>query len=169
MPVPTGPEADWGRSSTRTPSDVRRTLSTLRTETAPEATVLRGTRVLVIDGDPAVVSFLETSLSRYGCLVLTALGAEAGLETLRAEKVDALIFDWLLPRMPGERLIKLLKESHPTLAFAVMSGALRSPATQAEVRRMGAGAVFAKPFTIELVVQWLTRTHAPNPIPAASR
>jgi len=65
----------------------------------------------------------ERALSRQGYTVLTASDGEQGLEALgRAEKVDLLISDVVMPNMDGPAMVREARTAHPDLPVLFMSG-----------------------------------------------
>jgi len=90
-------------------------------------------RVLVIDDDPRVLGVLTRMLE--GNHVRAALGARSALEYLegRAQDVDAIVCDVLMPEMSGIELYRELRERHPGLCERVIfmsGGANTKPARE---------------------------------------
>ena len=65
----------------------------------------------------------ERALSRQGYSVLTAADGELGLEALdKAEKVDLLISDVVMPNMDGPAMVRVARARRPDLPVLFMSG-----------------------------------------------
>src|SRR5260370_15088195 len=58
-------------------------------------------KVLVVDDDPRMLSMMRRVLEADGYSVATADGGDAALEIVRAESVDLLILDVMMPGADG--------------------------------------------------------------------
>jgi DNA-binding response OmpR family regulator len=72
--------------------------------------------VLVVDDELPVRVALEALLGRAGCLVFAAATARAAHEVLRAEPIDLLIVDYLLPDVRGDIVHAIATAYQPHLA-----------------------------------------------------
>ncbi len=86
-------------------------------------------KVLVVDDDPDVRSFVVTVLEENGYTPLVAQDGVEGLEKINADPPDLVILDVLMPRGSGIRLYRRLKtdnalKSVPVIMFTGI--ALRS-------------------------------------------
>jgi len=68
-----------------------------------------GSRVLLIEDDPAVREGLELALSRHGYRVRPAASGERGLELLRAEAPDVVVLDLMLPGIDGFEVCRRIR------------------------------------------------------------
>jgi CheY-like chemotaxis protein len=57
--------------------------------------------VLIVEDEAKMRRLLELNLAEEGYTILTAADAEAGLNTLRQEKIDLIVTDLKLPGMNG--------------------------------------------------------------------
>ena len=117
---------------------------------------LNGTRVLVIDDDPGVLKMLERLLTRQGCHVTTTSNPPHGLALLDQAQVDAVLLDWMLPVIPGQQMLKVIKSCNANLPVAVISGMLFQDNTLADIQRMGASRIITKPLNVEALTGWLS-------------
>jgi DNA-binding response OmpR family regulator len=109
-------------------------------------------RILVIDDDEFVRSFVVRALERDGHEVKTAPEGEAGLELQRSASFDLLITDILMPGMEGIELIVALREESPgtpILAISGGGGVTGSSGPLRDAQLLGADASLAKPFEVE--------------------
>ncbi|MDD9305191.1 MAG: response regulator [Desulfobacter sp.] len=86
-------------------------------------------KVLVVDDDPDVRSFVVTVLEENGYLPLVAHDGVDGLEKIQANRPNLVILDVLMPRGSGIRLYRHLKtdETLKDLPVIMFTGiALRS-------------------------------------------
>jgi CheY-like chemotaxis protein len=68
-----------------------------------------GKKILVVDDDPDVRSFVVTVLEENHYTPLVACDGVEGLEVIRKQKPDLVILDVLMPRGSGIRLYRQLK------------------------------------------------------------
>jgi CheY-like chemotaxis protein len=107
--------------------------------------------VLIVDDSESASATLEmAALAIPGVAVRTVASAPEALRVLDAmtAPVDAVITDLNLPRMDGYELIERLRAGgpHRHAPIVVVSGET-DPAAPERVRRLGADAFFAKPFS----------------------
>ena len=74
-----------------------------------------GTRILVIEDNPANMELVRYVLEAFGYTVSAAVDGESGLELARAEPPDLVICDLQLPGIDGIEVAKRLK-AQPALA-----------------------------------------------------
>jgi signal transduction histidine kinase len=74
--------------------------------TIAQPTATATARILVVDGDPAVRSYLESALGEAGHAVETAAGLDAGLRRLADGELDLLVVDRHLPDGSGLTLLQ---------------------------------------------------------------
>lgn len=68
-----------------------------------------GKKVLVIDDDPDVLSFVITVLEENDYTPLVAQNGEEGLKLIRQEGPDLILLDILMPRGSGVKLFREIK------------------------------------------------------------
>ena len=69
-----------------------------------------GKRILVVDDDPSVVTYLRTLLEDNGYGVITAKNGNEGLEKSKSEKPDAITLDLLMPEKTGIKMFRELRK-----------------------------------------------------------
>jgi CheY-like chemotaxis protein len=77
-------------------------------------------KVLVVDDDSDVRSFVVTVLEENGYIPLQACDGVEGLEKIQQEKPDLVILDVLMPRGSGIRLYRQLKTHEALKALPVI-------------------------------------------------
>jgi two-component system cell cycle response regulator DivK len=103
-------------------------------------------RVLVVEDNPANMTFAVFLLKSAGHEVLTALDAEAGLALARAEHPDLILMDIQLPGMDGLEATTLLKRDAATRAIPVIAlTALAMKGDEERIRAAGCDGYIAKP------------------------
>ncbi|OGQ93631.1 MAG: hypothetical protein A2284_10215 [Deltaproteobacteria bacterium RIFOXYA12_FULL_61_11] len=68
-------------------------------------------KILIIDDEPDVVTFLTTLLEDNGYLTVTATDGEEGLAKVKSERPDAVTLDITMPNTTGVRFYRELRES----------------------------------------------------------
>ncbi len=66
--------------------------------------------VLIVDDEPQAVGVFQTALSSSGYTALVANSGKKALETIKEQKIDAILLDEMMPDMSGNDLIKTLKQ-----------------------------------------------------------
>ncbi|MFH1002584.1 MAG: response regulator transcription factor [Chloroflexota bacterium] len=75
--------------------------------------VVKPFRVLVVDDEPRIITFLRSKLKASGYEVLTAGNGLEALEQVRAQEPDLVVLDLLMPRMDGLEVLKELRSFSP--------------------------------------------------------
>lgn len=71
-------------------------------------------KILVIDDEPDVVTFLTTLLEDHGYETCSAMDGEEGLEKIQKEHPDLICLDILIPKKTGVKLYGQIRKD-PTL------------------------------------------------------
>lgn len=69
-----------------------------------------GKKILVIDDEPDMVTYLSTLLEDNGYEVIIASDGEEGLEKVKAEKPDLISLDLLMPNKTGIKMYRELRK-----------------------------------------------------------
>src|ERR1700686_1533554 len=67
--------------------------------------------VLVVEDEPALVTLLRYNLEREGFAVNEAHDGEEALLQLRETKPDAVLLDWMLPRISGLEICRQIRRA----------------------------------------------------------
>src|SRR5215469_8002508 len=67
--------------------------------------------VLVVEDEPALVTLLRYNLEREGFAVNEAYDGEEALLQLREHKPDAVLLDWMLPRISGLEVCRQIRRA----------------------------------------------------------
>jgi CheY-like chemotaxis protein len=115
-------------------------------------------RILIVDDEPEVVSFLEELLEDRGYAVDSANDAAGALELVRATIFDAAILDFNLPDMNGIMLHNQLRQMDRELAgnTIFISGMVQTEKDLDYYSAHGGG-FLAKPIEIKDVLDYLRR------------
>ena len=103
-------------------------------------------RVLIVENNPANMTFAVFLLQSAGHTVLSATDAEAGLALARDEQPDVILMDIQLAGMDGLEATGLLKRDPATRAIPVIAlTALAMNGDEERIRAAGCDAYIAKP------------------------
>lgn len=102
--------------------------------------------ILVVDNGETIRETLVKILEREGYRVLTAEDGQAALDVLKENQINLILSDVCMPRMDGNRLLKLAKSIHPDVEVILMTGHGKTE-MGLEALRAGAFDFIQKPFT----------------------
>jgi two-component system cell cycle response regulator DivK len=103
-------------------------------------------KVLVIEDNPANMTFATFLLDLAGHTVLAAVDAEAGLALARTEQPALILMDIQLPGMDGLEATALLKAAEETRAIPVIAlTALAMKGDEERIRAAGCDGYIGKP------------------------
>lgn len=106
-------------------------------------------KMLIIDDDADIRSFLSNEFSRY-FEILTASDGRSGLDAARNNDVNIIICDVMMPDMSGFEVTRLLKEDFATSHIPIIQlTALSNDDCQIEGITSGADAYVTKPFNLK--------------------
>lgn len=74
------------------------------------AAALAGRRILVVDDEPDVCTYLSTVLEDNGATVIQATDGEKGLELARKEKPDLMTLDLSMPGTDGGKVFEQIRK-----------------------------------------------------------
>ena len=102
-------------------------------------------RILVIEDDKDVASFIRNGLAQAGCNVDHAANGKDGLLLATTEKYDALIVDRMLPGVDGLTVIRTLRASDNSTPVLILS-ALGEVDDRVKGLKAGGDDYLVKPF-----------------------
>jgi two-component system copper resistance phosphate regulon response regulator CusR len=105
-------------------------------------------RILVIEDEPLILSFLSRGLAAEGFVVDGAGDGRGGLARALSESYDLVVLDLLLPQLDGLTVLRELQRQRPELPVVIVSA--RSD-LQTKLRGFGLGAsdYVSKPFSLD--------------------
>jgi two-component system, OmpR family, response regulator len=130
----------------------------------PHLIAERRARVLVVDDEPGVVSFVARALQARSFDVDVAGGGDEALTRLADRRYDVVLLDLRMPGTNGVVVLKELMRTHPEQRVVVVSAAAE---TRIKVRclELGASDFVAKPFELaELLARVGAQTRRPRPV-----
>jgi two-component system OmpR family response regulator len=104
-------------------------------------------RVLVVDDEPRIVSFVARALAAEGLGVDGAYDGARGLELAASGRYELVVLDLLLPRIDGVTVLRRLLQARPEQRVLVLS-ALSDVDSKVECLDLGASDYLPKPFAL---------------------
>lgn len=104
-------------------------------------------RILVIDDEPKIVSFVSRALASHGFSVDSATDGDQGLRSIRSGAYDLVVLDLMLPQRSGLAVLREAMQACPTQRVLVLSAVAD---VECKVRCLELGAVdyLSKPFSV---------------------
>jgi CheY-like chemotaxis protein len=125
----------------------------------------RNHTVLVVEDDEIVRELLRTALAERGFNVGTAENGAKALGVLMHEPVDAAVVDLVMPGMSGFALLDKLRREGRDVPIVLISGYVGMLDAE-RCRKMGARAVFRKPFVMKNLLAAVEALIAGEELPA---
>ncbi len=124
-------------------------------------------RILVVDDEDGVRSFLAEALEDAGHSVAEAGDGDEATERLRREPFDLLVTDLRMPRMDGLELVRVARAERPEMRVIVLT-AHGTVEAAVELTRLGAFELLEKPIESparlrQLAARALERAAPPAP------
>ncbi len=113
-------------------------------------------RILLVDDEKSIHSFLKHLLSKRGHEVEGTLSGVLALEKVEERAYDLFLIDLDMPEMSGQDLIRQLRQKGKTAPFIILSG-LDEKEVQDTATRMKASGHLRKPFKVERLVREIDR------------
>lgn len=119
---------------------------------------VKSLRVLIVDDEPSIVEVAQQALMRVGHVVTTFASALDALKALSKDPnaFDVVLTDQSMPVVKGTELIAQVRKLRPDLPCILMTG-LSDETIQLQATALGAGAILAKPFTLTVLCDAVTR------------
>ncbi len=103
-------------------------------------------KILIIEDDQKISTFLAKGLSEAGFLIETAFDGEVGLNLLRSSAPNLVILDLMLPKLDGLSLLQTAR-AEGFLAPVLILSAKESPDDRVLGLQMGSDDYLIKPFS----------------------
>lgn len=106
-------------------------------------------RVLIADDDPDVLEVIKAILEHEGFQVNTARDGEQAFKLLRKHAFSAVIMDVFMPKVPGTKLLQLMRRSSKfkkTPAMLITGNILETKRLEEEGSLKLANDLLTKPF-----------------------
>ncbi|GMV38405.1 MAG: sigma-54-dependent Fis family transcriptional regulator [Myxococcales bacterium] len=103
-------------------------------------------RILVVDDEDGIRSFLAEALSDVGYAVVEAADGREAIDRLEAESFHLMVVDLKMPRMDGMDVVRRARASWPEMEIVVLT-AHGTVATAVEAMKLGAFDYLTKPLS----------------------
>ena len=109
--------------------------------------------ILLADDEPNQIELMKFNLEKNGFLVKTAYNGEKALDMIYEKKPNVLIADWMMPKMSGIELCRILRSNKDTMLLPIIMLSARSEEADKSLGLdTGADDYISKPFSpMELV------------------
>ncbi len=112
-------------------------------------------KVLVVEDDPVNVRLLSRILVKQSYDVTVAGDGVDGLKEVKKSRFDALLVDWMMPKMDGIEFIRRARETLDPVPLIIMITAIDLPAARNHALNSGADVFITKPYSSVEVMQTL--------------
>jgi|SRR5438876_2031846 len=106
-------------------------------------------RVLIAEDDAGIRDLLHDLIHRQGHHVTLARDGEEAWRLFAEHGADVIISDWLMPRVEGPELCRMVRDSDAPYAYFILLTALGDQQHHLTGRKSGADDYLAKPFDME--------------------
>jgi len=104
--------------------------------------------ILIADDEPNQIELMKFNLEKNGFLIKSAFNGEQALDMIYQKKPNVLIADWMMPKMSGIELCKILRSNKDTkLLPIIMLSARSEDADKSLGLDTGADDYISKPFS----------------------
>ncbi len=109
--------------------------------------------ILIADDEPNQIELMKFNLEKNGFLVKSAYNGEQALDMIYEKKPTVLIADWMMPKMSGIELCRILRSNKDTKLLPIIMLSARSEEADKSIGLdTGADDYISKPFSpMELV------------------
>ena len=123
-----------------------------------------GTRVLLADGNLAILAALSDTLTSYGYLVAVARNGREALRQAQAFSPNLILLDVQLPDLDGFAVMRQLRSAPtPSTAPIIVLTALTNPGDRERCLEAGASAYLIKPASLAALLYIIETLGPPNP------
>jgi putative two-component system response regulator len=115
-----------------------------------------GAKILIVDDEARVREILSRKLANEGYHCLTASNGNNALKLLKADQVDLVLLDIMMPGKTGTEVLKKIKVMHPDTAI-IMVTAIADVQTAIGLMEAGAYDYIIKPVELNVLLVSLSR------------
>ena len=104
--------------------------------------------ILIADDEEELRMLVEITLEDPAYRIVTAVDGEEAIKRIRQLRPDLVILDWMMPRLNGIEVVRLLRQDPMTESLpVVLLTANDCPADQVKAQILGIAAYLVKPFS----------------------
>jgi DNA-binding response OmpR family regulator len=109
-------------------------------------------KILIVEDEIGIASFLQQGLEEEGYTVLVANDGKTGLELALSQKINIILLDWILPKMTGIEVCKLIRKTDTTTPIIFLT-AKDTVQETIEGLKAGANDYIKKPFSFDELLE----------------
>ena len=109
-------------------------------------------KILVVEDEIGIANFLKQGLEEENYEVLVAYEGEKGLELAMNRKPDLILLDWMLPKITGLEVCKMIRKSDTKTPIIFLT-AKDTVQETIEGLKAGANDYIKKPFSFEELLE----------------
>jgi two-component system, OmpR family, copper resistance phosphate regulon response regulator CusR len=110
--------------------------------------ISKGMKILIVEDEPKVVSFLQEGLRGQGFTVEIAPDGETGESMFRSHYYDLVLLDIVLPDISGKELCRIIRQTNRNVPILMLT-ALTSLQNKLDSFNSGADDYLVKPFEFQ--------------------
>jgi DNA-binding NtrC family response regulator len=115
--------------------------------------------ILVVDDDPAIVSFVVDSLIDAGYLVRSALSGRAGMQAINERAPALVLLDLRMAGLPGDDILVYLRSVHRRVPVVIITA---NPELAKPLVERYKIECIAKPFELDTLLDCVRRYMSPG-------
>lgn len=104
-------------------------------------------KLLAVDDEKGICSFLRDFFSERGYMIFTALNGKDALAIIKKERPNIVFLDIKMPEMDGLEVLKRIKEMDNSIKVIMVTVA-GDQATKDKAKELGADEYIIKPFNL---------------------
>jgi len=109
-------------------------------------------KILIVEDEVGISNFLKQGLEEEGYEVVVASDGLMGFECFEKETFDLVLLDWMLPKMEGIEVCRLIRSKNTTVPIIFLTAKDTVPET-IEGLKAGANDYIKKPFSFQELVE----------------
>src|SRR5437764_14353667 len=82
---------------------------------------MNGSRILIIEDEPALLRGLKDAFAAKGCEVVTAMEGETGLNLALSAQPDLILLDIMLPKVNGYEVCREIREQGLEMPIIILT------------------------------------------------
>ena len=120
-------------------------------------------RILLVDDEPSIVKMVGKRLQVEGFEVVEALNGEEALAKAKAQRMDLIILDLMMPRMDGYEVCRRLRQDATYQQIPIVILSAKSHKSDVErAMATGASAYVRKPFRAQEMLSTIRSLLSPE-------
>lgn len=116
-------------------------------------------KVIVVDDEPFILMMIEDKLRKAGIEVITVRESRTAVDSIRRERPDLVILDWMMPEVSGIDICNAIKADTELSSIPIfMLTAKGQDADEQQGLRCGVTRYITKPFSPKSLLEMVQET-----------